>query len=70
MYRKFIIMSSTDVFYALGDGCYWLFENTLEPIGDYFWIVTLIFGFVAFALWMRLLAKFNRAAENDPNQLK
>ena len=63
-------MSSTDVYYRIGDGCYWLFENTLEPIGDLFWQVTLVAGFLAFGYWMMRQVKFNKIAENDPNQLK
>ena len=27
-------MTSADVFYGIGDGLYWLFQNTLEPIGE------------------------------------
>lgn len=63
-------MSSSDIFYGLGDGAYWLFQNTLEPIGDLFWIAALLFGFVAFAYWMFKQNKFNQEAENDPNQIK
>ena len=65
-----IIMSSADVFYGIKDVSYWLFENTLEPIGDNFWKVALIFGFLAFGYWMRLQAKYNKAAENNPDQRK
>ncbi|MGV6861845.1 MAG: hypothetical protein ACWA41_08730 [Putridiphycobacter sp.] len=63
-------MSSADVFYGIKDGMYWLFEKTLEPIGDLFWEATLIFGFVAFAYWMYRQVQFNKEAENDPNQIK
>ncbi len=63
-------MSSRDVFYAINDGMYWLFQNTLEPIGDLFWQACLIFGFVAFGYWMYRQYKFNQEAENDPNQIK
>ena len=63
-------MSSKEVFYAIGDGMYWLFETTLEVMGDYPWIFVMFFGIFCFALWMRLQAKFNKAAENDPNQIK
>ena len=63
-------MSSADVFYGLMDGTNWVFENTLEVLGDYPWIGVMFFGFFAFALWMRLQVKFNRQAENDPNQIK
>jgi len=63
-------MNSTDVFYSIADGTYWVFENTLEVMGDYPWIFVMFFGMFAFALWMRLQAKYNKAAENDPNQIK
>lgn len=63
-------MSSSEVFYGIKDGFYWLFENTLEVIGDSFWTGTLIFGFIAFAYWMKRQLAFNKIAENDPNQIK
>jgi hypothetical protein len=63
-------MSSADVFYGIGDGAYWLFINTLEPIGDNFWKLVLVFGFLAFGYWMFRQHKFNQIAERDPNQLK
>jgi len=63
-------MSSREVFYAIGDGMYWLFETTLEIMGDYPWIFVMFFGIFCFALWMRLQSKYNKAAENDPNQIK
>ncbi len=63
-------MSSADVFYGIKDVSYWLFENTLEPIGDNFWKAALVFGFLAFAYWMRLQSKYNKAAENNPDQRK
>ncbi|NOQ70708.1 MAG: hypothetical protein GQ574_01830 [Crocinitomix sp.] len=63
-------MSSTDVFYALGDACYWVFENTLEPIGEIYWVGVLMLGFFAFGYWMWRQYQFNKIAEADPNQLK
>lgn len=63
-------MSSRDVFYGIGDGMYWLFENTLEPIRDNAWIAVLIFGFVAFGYWMKKQVDYNKIAENDSNQIK
>lgn len=63
-------MSSADIFYGLGDIAYWAFENTLEPLGDTPWIVVLIFGFVAFAYWMKRQMDYNKIAEADPNQIK
>jgi len=65
-------MSSTDVFNGIGDAMYWLFETTLEPMsdGDWVWRIVLIFGFVAFAYWMKRQADYNKQAAADPNQLK
>lgn len=63
-------MSSTEVFYGIADGAYSVFENTLVVMGDYPWIFVMFFGVFAFALWMVLQVKYNKAAENDPNQIK
>lgn len=63
-------MSSTDVFYAIGDASYWVFQNTLEPIGKIYWVAVLLFGFAAFGYWMYRQVQYNKIAESDPNQLK
>lgn len=63
-------MSSADIFYGLGKGAYWLFENTLEPTGELFWKTVMIGGFIGFAYWMYRQAQYNKIAENDPNQIK
>lgn len=65
-------MSSADIFYGLGDLCYSLFINTLEPIsdGDAVWWMVLIFGFIAFGYWMYRQYQYNKIAEADPNQIK
>lgn len=63
-------MTSQDVFYGIMDGLYWLFENTLEPLGDLPWMGVLAFGFVAFGFWMKKQADYNKEAEANPNQLK
>ncbi len=63
-------MSSSDFFYGLKDGLYWLFQNTLEPMGDYPWIATLLLGLVGFAYWMKRQSDYNKIAENDSNQIK
>lgn len=63
-------MSSSDFFYALGDGFYWLFTRTLEPTGELWWKSCLIFGFVAFGYWMYRQVKYNNEAKNNPNQIK
>ncbi len=63
-------MTSTDVFYGIKNGMYWLFENTLEVMNDWPWIFVMFFGLFAFIYWMRWQVKFNKIAENDPNQIK
>ena len=63
-------MSSSDFFHGLGKVMYWIFQHTLEPIGDLFWIAALIFGFLAFGFWMKKQMDYNKIAENDPNQIK
>jgi len=63
-------MSSAEVFYGIGDGLYWLFQNTLEPTGEIFWKAMLTFGFLGFGYWMYRQYKYNKMAKEDPNQLK
>lgn len=63
-------MSSAEIFYSLGDGLYWLFENTLEPTGELFWKTCLIGGFIGFGYWMYRQVKYNKIAAEDPNQIK
>jgi len=63
-------MSSAEVFYALGDGCYWFFQNFLEPTGEGFWKTMLTLGFLGFGYWMYRQVKYNNIAKNDPNQIK
>lgn len=64
------IMSSADVFYGIQDVCYWLFENTLEPWGDWPWRIVMVGGFFGFALWMKLQIGYNKQAAANPNQIK
>lgn len=63
-------MSSADVFYFLGDCCYWIFENILEPLGDMPWMIVLIAGFGGFLYWMKRQMDYNKQAEGDSTQLK
>jgi hypothetical protein len=63
-------MSSSDFFYGLGRGFYWLFENTLEPTGEAWWKTWLVLGFLGFGYWMYRQVKYNKEAKNNPNQIK
>ena len=56
--------------YPLRDGIVWLFENTLEPLGNYPNLIYLILLFFGAGYWMVKQHKLNKAAENDPNQIK
>lgn len=63
-------MSSTEVFYGIKDVFYWLFQNTLEPTGDLFWVAALFLGFIMSGYWMMRQVKYNKEAESNPNQIK
>lgn len=66
--------------YALGDLFVWTFENLLVPFGDLgnsenLWFISpnflfVILGFLGLGLWLSIQSKYNKAAANDPNQLK
>ena len=56
--------------YPLRDLFVWLFENILEPLGNY---PNMIFFFLMFGgacYWMYVQHKMNKAAENNPDQIK
>ena len=58
------------IVYPLGDALVWLFENTLEPLGNipnYTFTVLVIVGIL---VWLSFQAKYNAEAEKDPNQIK
>ena len=68
--QNYTNMSSLEIFVAIGDASYWVFINTLEPMGDLPWRIVLYGGFLAFGYWMYRQAKFNKIAAHDPDQLK
>ena len=43
-----------DFIYALGDIFYWLFENTLEPLGNMPNDAFLLLGFVGLFVWLKM----------------
>ena len=56
--------------YPIRDFLKWLFENTLEPLGD---TPNTIFFFVFLSggiYWMFVQNKLNKKAENDADQIK
>ena len=62
-------MSSIEIFTILGDIFQWTF-GIFELIGNYFNGFLLISGFLGFFYWMNLQKRYNKEAENDPNQIK
>ena len=56
--------------YPIRDTLVWLFENTLEPLGNYPNLIYLFLLLGGSAYWMFVQHKMNKVAENDPNQIK
>lgn len=56
--------------YPLRDLLVWLFENTLEPLGNYPNMLFLFLMLGGAAYWMLVQHKLNKAAENNPDQIK
>ena len=52
-----------DFVYALGDIFYWLFENTLEPLGNLPNDAFLLLGFAGLFIWLKMQKKFNEEAK-------
>ncbi len=56
--------------YLLRDMFVWLFDNTMEPIGNTLNIIGVLLLFVGLAIWLKMQAKFNEEAANNPDQIK
>lgn len=63
-------MTYTELVVALGDGLLWTTEILFETVGNIFNYAVIVLGFVGLFIWLRLQAKYNRQAANDPNKLK
>jgi len=57
-----------EFWYTLGDilNGAWFYDN----IGDIFNWSVIALGFIGFGYWMNWQAKFNKRAEDNPNQIK
>ena len=56
--------------HPIRDFLIWMFENTLEPLGN---SPNIIFFFIIFGglvYWMFVQNKLNKKADQDPNQIK
>ncbi len=63
-------MSSSTVFYAIGDFMQNILFFPFEIMGDIVnWLIILL-GFFGLFYWLNIQRKLNAKAENDPNQLK
>lgn len=49
--------------YALGDVFYWLFENTLAPLGNIPNNGFILLGFVGMFIWLKMQKNFNEEAK-------
>lgn len=63
-------MTSTDIIVAVGDFILWTTEILFENIGNLFNNAMIILGFIGLFIWLRTQHKFNKEAQNNPNQLK
>lgn len=62
-------MSSSTVFYAIGDLLQWTFQ-IFEHIGDLANYSFILLGFFGLFYWLIKQKKFNAIAANDPNKIK
>lgn len=56
--------------YLLRDVFVWLFENTLEPLGNFPNAVFLLLLFVGLFVWLKMQGKYNAEAAANPDQIK
>lgn len=56
--------------FLLRDVFVWLFENTMEPLGNIPNGIFLILLFVGLFVWLKMQAKYNAEAEANPEQIK
>lgn len=63
-------MTYTEFVEDLGDGLLWTTEILFESVGNVFNYAVIVLGFVGLFIWLRLQAKYNKEAANDPNKLK
>ncbi len=58
----------------LGDLLVWTFDTVLVPLGNWgFFGINLFFllgGFVGLFIWLKMQAKYNAEAANNPDQIK
>jgi len=63
-------MTYTEFVEATGDFILWTTDILFENVGNIFNYAVVILGFVGLFIWLRLQAKYNREAENNPSKFK
>ena len=58
------------LFNAIGDFLTWSFDTLVVPMENSLNYSIIVLGFVGLVIWLRLQAKYNAQAANDPNQIK
>ncbi len=56
--------------YPLRDLLVWLFENTLEPLGNYPNTIFILIISAGLIYWLFKQHQLNKKAESDPEQIK
>jgi|TARA_Y100000385_G_scaffold211931_1_gene220019 hypothetical protein len=56
--------------HPIRDFLIWMFENTLEPLGNSPNIIFFFTIFGGLVYWMFVQNKLNKKADQDPNQIK
>jgi len=69
LWHKFTVMSSSEVFYGIGDFLTWTYQF-FDNVGNFFNNILLLTGFAGFGIWMWYQRKFNEKAKNTPGQIK
>lgn len=55
----------TDFIYWLGDFFYWIFETTLEPLGNLPNMAFLGLGLVGLLIWLKMQKDFDKKAKAE-----
>ena len=54
-----------EIVYCLGDIFTWIFENTLEPLGNIPNWIFIILGFIGLFIWLKMQSNFNAEAKQN-----
>ncbi len=63
-------MNSNVIFETIGDVLLWSTAVVFENVGNLFNNAVIVLGFIGLFYWLNLQRKFNKEAENNPDQIK